>query len=234
MTDSTVWAVVPAAGKGVRMGTETPKQYLMLAGKPVVHHTLEVLVDHAQIAGVVIVTAVDDAYWSSCESSMQTKLCVATGGAKRCHSVLAGLNKLSGIANDDDWVLVHDAARPCLRTGDIDYLIEEVRSSATGGSLAFPVGDTLKRCNVANEIQGTVDRTQLWCAMTPQMFRIGTLRMAINATLEKGVFVTDEAQAIEAIGGTPRGVKGHADNIKITHPSDLALAEIFLRTQGRV
>lgn len=234
MSDATVWAVVPAAGKGVRMGIETPKQYLMLAGKPVVHHTLEVLVGHAQIAGVVIVTAADDAYWSSCGSSMQTKLRVATGGAKRCHSVLAGLNKLSGIANDDDWVLVHDAARPCLRAGDIDYLIEELRSSATGGILAFPVSDTLKRCNVANEIQGTVDRTQLWCAMTPQMFRIGTLRMAINATLDKGVFVTDEAQAIEAIGGTPRVVKGHADNIKITHPSDLVLAEIFLRTQGRV
>tara|TARA_Y100000588_G_scaffold77483_1_gene80763 strand:- start:3995 stop:4699 length:705 start_codon:yes stop_codon:yes gene_type:complete len=234
MNKSTVWAVVPAAGKGLRMGAETPKQYLLLAGKPVVYHTLEVLVAHPQIAGVVIVIAADDAYWSSCESSMQTKLHVATGGTERCHSVLAGLDKLSGIANDDDWVLVHDAARPCLRAGDIHYLIEELRSSTTGGILAFPVGDTLKRCNAANEIQGTVDRTQLWRAMTPQMFRIGTLRMAINATLEKGVFVTDEAQAIEAIGGTPRVVKGHADNIKITHSSDLALAEIFLRGQGRV
>lgn len=233
MNEVAVWAVVPAAGKGMRMGAETPKQYLLLAGKPVVQRTLEVLTEHTQIAGVVIVIAADDAHWSACAHFMQADLRVATGGAERCHSVLAGLNNLRDIASDDDWVMVHDAARPCLRASDIDRMIDELRSSASGGILAVPVGDTLKRCNAANEIESTVDRTQLWRALTPQMFRIGTLRAAINAALEEGVLVTDEAQAIEAFGETPRVVQGHADNIKITHPSDLALAEIFLQAQGR-
>ena len=233
MSEDPVWAVVPAAGKGMRMGTETPKQYLMLAGKPVVQHTLEALIGHTQIAGVTIVIAADDAHWPACANSIAGDLRVATGGAERCHSVLAGLNNLSDIAAPEDWVMVHDAARPCLRASDIDRMINELRSTESGGILAVPVGDTLKRCNAENEIESTVDRTQLWRAMTPQMFRIGTLRAAINAALEKGVFVTDEAQAIEAFGETPRVVQGHADNIKITHPSDLALAEIFLQAQGR-
>lgn len=233
MTEVVVWAVVPAAGKGMRMGSEVPKQYLPLAGKPVLQHTLEILTGHAQIAGVAIVISADDARWSGFANSFEADLRVATGGAERCHSVLAGLNNLGDVANDDDWVMVHDAARPCLRPGDIDRMIEELSASPSGGILAVPVGDTLKRCNAAHEIEGTVDRTQLWRALTPQMFRIGTLRRAIIASLDKGIVVTDEAQAIEAYGEIPRVVQGHADNIKITHPSDLALAEIFLQAQGR-
>ena len=233
MNDAAVWAVVPAAGKGMRMGSETPKQYLLLAGKPVVQHTLEVLIEHPQITGVAIVIAADDAHWSVCANSISSELRVATGGAERCHSVLAGLENLSDIASDDDWVMVHDAARPCLRASDINHMIEALRASTTGGILAVPVGDTLKRCNADNEIESTVDRTRLWRALTPQMFRIGTLRAAIDAALNKGVLVTDEAQAIEAFGVTPRVVQGHADNIKITHPTDLALAEVFLQAQGR-
>ena len=234
MSEPRVWAVVPAAGKGMRMGAEVPKQYLPLAGKPVVQHTLEVLSGHAQVAGVAIVISADDTVWPSLAGSMRWDLRVATGGVERCHSVLAGLNILGEVADDDDWVMVHDAARPCLRATDIDRMISELKLSTWGGILAVPVGDTLKRCNAANEIEKTVDRTQLWRALTPQMFRIGTLRAAIGAALEKSIVVTDEAQAIEAVGGIPRVVQGHADNIKITHPADLALAKIFLQAQGRI
>ena len=234
MSDIAVWAVVPAAGKGMRMGAEIPKQYLHLAGKPVVQHTLEVLTGHAQITGVVIVISADDELWPSLSNSMHEDLRVAIGGAERCHSVLAGLNALDEVADDNDWVMVHDAARPCLRATDIDHMISDLSVSPWGGILAVPVGDTLKRCNEAKEIEGTVDRTQLWRALTPQMFRIGALRDAIGAMLERNIVATDEAQAIEAVGGIPQVVQGHADNIKITHPDDLALAEIFLKAQGRV
>ncbi len=234
MSKTVVWAVVPAAGKGMRMGAEVPKQYLHLVGKPVVQRTLEVLSGHAQIAGVVVVVSADDQLWHSLSNTMHRDLRVAIGGAERCHSVLAGLNELNEVANDDDWVMVHDAARPCLRASDIDQMVSDLSDSPWGGILAVPVGDTLKRCNKAHEIEGTVDRTQLWRALTPQMFRIGTLRDAINAALARNIVPTDEAQAIEAIGGIPQVVQGHADNIKITHPDDLALAEIFLQVQGRV
>jgi len=233
MNERTVWAVVPAAGKGMRMGTEIPKQYLLLAGKPVVQHTLEVLTGHARIAGVSIVISADDARWSALADATQLDVQVVTGGAERCHSVLAGLNNLADVADDDDWVLVHDAARPCLRACDIDRMIDELGASPSGGILAVPLGDTLKRCSATQEIEDTVDRTHLWRALTPQMFRIGILRAAITAALERGIVVTDEAQAIEAYGEIPRVVQGHADNIKITHPSDLALAEVFLQAQGR-
>jgi 2-C-methyl-D-erythritol 4-phosphate cytidylyltransferase len=216
------------------MGAGVPKQYLHLSGKPVVQHTLEVLTGHAQIAGVVIVISAEDQLWPNLSNSIHGDLRVAIGGAERCHSVLAGLNELVEVADDNDWVMVHDAARPCLRASDIDKMISDLSVSQWGGILAVPVGDTLKRCNKANAIESTVDRTHLWRALTPQMFRIGTLRSAISAALANNIVVTDEAQAIEAVGGIPQVVQGHADNIKITHPDDLALAEIFLQAQGRV
>ncbi len=233
MSEETVWAVVPAAGRGSRMGAATPKQYLQLAGKPILQHTLEVLIGHSRIAGVSIAISAADPRWPAIDAALSATVHVTNGGAERCHSVLAGIDALSEVAGEHDWVLVHDAARPCLRTADIDRMIDELSVSPWGGILAAPVRDTLKRCNEAGEIEQTVDRTHLWHALTPQMFRLGVLHEAISAALDKGHIVTDEAQAIEAAGGIVRVVEGHADNIKITRPADVALAEIFLRAQGR-
>jgi len=233
MSKCSVWAVVPAAGKGLRMGADIPKQYLQIAGKPVLQHTLEIFVGHSQIAGVAVVIAADDRLWATLDGVLTRKLRVTTGGRERCHSVLAGIDALSEDANDRDWVMVHDAARPCLRGADIDRMIDELKTSPWGGILAIPVRDTLKRCNDAGEIEQTIDRAPLWRALTPQMFRLGLLRDAITAALAQDLFVTDEAQAIEAAGGIPRVVEGHADNIKITCPADVQLAEIYLRAQGR-
>ncbi|MFT4563744.1 MAG: 2-C-methyl-D-erythritol 4-phosphate cytidylyltransferase [Gammaproteobacteria bacterium] len=233
MSKSAVWAVVPAAGKGSRMGSDIPKQYLSLAGKPVLEHTLGVLTGHPRIGAVVLVVSGDDSRWPAITAQFDHRLIVVTGGSERCHSVLAGLQCLRDRADDRDWVLVHDAARPCLRSEDIDHMLNNLSDSECGGILAAPVRDTLKRCTTNGEIEQTVDRTRLWHALTPQMFRLGGLCTAIQTALENGLVVTDEAQAIEAAGGRPTIVEGHADNIKITHPEDLALAEMYLQIQGR-
>jgi 2-C-methyl-D-erythritol 4-phosphate cytidylyltransferase len=233
MTEAKVWAVVPAAGKGARVGATTPKQYLQLAGKSVLQYTLELLLGHPRITATALVISADDKLWSSHAHAFGDDLHLAIGGSERCHSVLAGIDALSEIGGESDWVLVHDAARPCLRASDIDRMLTELGDSRWGGILASPVRDTLKRCSDTGEIESTVDRTRLWHALTPQMFRLGTLRDALSRALDGGLIVTDEAQAIEAAGGTPRIVEGHADNIKITHPADLKLAEIYLKIQGR-
>ena len=215
------------------MGSDIPKQYLRLAGKSVLEHTLALLIDHPRISGVVVAISSDDSIWPEIGHAFGQKIMTATGGAERCHSVLAGLDVLKQNAAAEDWVMVHDAARPCLRAGDIDRMVEELGGGQCGGILAAPVRDTLKRCSVAGEIEQTVDRTRLWHALTPQMFRFAALHNAITNALTNGIIVTDEAQAIEAAGGRPRIVEGHADNIKITHPADLALAEMYLQMQGR-
>jgi len=231
MNDS-VWAVVPAAGKGARMGADIPKQYLALADKPVIVHTLELLSAHPLIAGVAVAVSADDDLWPEVHASLERKVVVVAGGAERCHSVLAGIDGLAD-ADPGDWVMVHDAARPCLRSTDIDRMIAELREHPVGGILAAPVRDTLKRCSDEGNIETTIDRNRLWHALTPQMFRCGVLRDSIAAALDDGLIVTDEAQAIEAAGLAPRIVEGHADNIKITHPADLALAQLYLHNQGR-
>ncbi len=228
-----VWAVVPAAGKGARMGAEVPKQYLHLAGKSVLEHTLGLLTKQPGISGVIVAVAADDELWSGVHAALAKPVTVVTGGAERCYSVLAGITALQD-AGDDDWVMVHDAARPCLRAADIERMVRELARHPIGGILAAPVRDTLKRGNACGDIVATVDRNELWHALTPQMFRIGVLRKALADALEQGHMVTDEAQAIEAAGLVPRIVEGHGDNLKITHPADLALAEMILRTQGRI
>ncbi|MEQ8660846.1 MAG: 2-C-methyl-D-erythritol 4-phosphate cytidylyltransferase [Gammaproteobacteria bacterium] len=228
-----IFAVVPAAGVGRRMGGEVPKQYLVLAGRTVLEHTLARIAGHAAVAGVAIAIAADDDRFAALAPGLPPACRVVTGGAERCHSVLAGLDALAGAAADDDWALVHDAARPCVRGTDIDRMLGELAGHAVGGILAVPVRDTLKRCDAAGNITATVDREHLWHALTPQMFRFGTLRQALRDALDSGRLVTDEAQAIEGAGLVPRVVAGHADNIKITHPADLALAELILAAQAR-
>jgi 2-C-methyl-D-erythritol 4-phosphate cytidylyltransferase len=223
--------VIPAAGLGQRMGAEAPKQYLPLRGRVVLEHTVERFASHPRIAGVVVAVAPQDASWDRLRCARDAKVRRADGGVERCHSVLNALKKLTEVAASGDWVLVHDAARPCLRRADIDRMLDTLAAHPVGGILAAPVRDTMKRSGARNEITATVDRKGLWHALTPQMFRLDALTQAIEQALAKGVIVTDEAQAMELAGHQPMLVEGHADNIKITQPQDLKLADIYLRIQ---
>ncbi len=226
------WGVVPAAGAGTRMGAATPKQYLQLAGKTVLQWTLERLSVQPQINGLVVVLSPEDDRWNAMDVEFPVPVSRVDGGVERCHSVFNALLALSEYASPTDWVLVHDAARPCVRNSDIDRLIESIRHHAVGGLLASPVRDTMKRCDATGTILETVPREYLWHALTPQMFRLGPLQEAMGAAIEKGFLVTDEASAVEYAGFAPRVVPGHSDNIKITRPEDLVSAEFYLRQQG--
>ncbi|MTW19838.1 2-C-methyl-D-erythritol 4-phosphate cytidylyltransferase [Allochromatium palmeri] len=228
------WAVLPAAGVGRRMGSTVPKQYLELAGRAVIEHTLEGFVSHARIQGVVVALGAEDGYWDTTAYAAHPKVLRAPGGAERCHSVLNALSVLEDRANEDDWVLVHDAARPCLRRSDLDRLIDSLCEDSVGGLLGIPVRDTMKRAGDGERIDATVDRSSLWHAYTPQMFRLGLLRRALHEALEANDLVTDDASAIERLGLAPRLIEGHADNLKITRAEDLPLAQFYLQQQGRI
>lgn len=226
------WAIVPAAGSGSRMGSATPKQYLSLRGKTVLEHTLERLTGHPRIAATVLVIAAADRDWPRLAGNFAGQsLLIAHGGAERCHSVLNGLRALAEHAAARDWVLVHDAARPCVRRRDIDTLLEKLHEHQLGGLLGIRVTDTIKRADPQDNVVGTVQREGLWRALTPQMFRYESLMHSMQSALDLNLMVTDEAAAMEAAGYAPLMVEGHADNIKITRPQDLVLAELFLRQQ---
>lgn len=228
------WAVIPAAGIGARMGADKPKQYLPLLGKTVIEWTLEKLAAQPQLSGVVVALAPDDRYWDTLQIDNGLPVQRAEGGSERCHSVLNALQVLRAQAAADDWVLVHDAARPCVRNSDIDRLVESVSRHAVGGLLATPVRDTMKRCDDSATVLETVSRERLWHALTPQMFRLGPLQQALHAAIAAGIGVTDEASAMEYAGWMPRVVPGHGDNIKITQPEDLVLAQFYLQQQGMI
>ncbi|MCK5669480.1 MAG: 2-C-methyl-D-erythritol 4-phosphate cytidylyltransferase [Gammaproteobacteria bacterium] len=225
------WAVIPAAGIGSRMQAEVPKQYLSINHKTILEHTLERFCSHPKIEGVVVAIAGNDNIWKTLGISSHPKITVVEGGVERCHSVLNGLRALSDKAHVSDWVLVHDAARPCLRKLDIDRLIESLDGHNVGGLLGLPVKDTMKRADRSFTIQETVEREGLWHALTPQMFRFKLLKDALESALKKNNIVTDEASAMELAGYQPLLVEGHADNLKITQPEDLALASFFLVQQ---
>jgi len=225
---SRYWAVVPAAGVGTRMQADRPKQYLSLAGRTVIEHSLDRLLNHSAIAGGVLALSVGDPYWPDLGYRHAKPLWIAAGGSERSASVLSALQLLSTRADDGDWVLVHDAARPCLRATDMDRLIERCTAHPVGGLLAVPVRDTLKRADTCGQVVTTVDRGNLWHAQTPQMFRLGDLRHALRDALAAGITITDEAYALEWAGRAPLLVEGHADNLKITRPEDLALAAFHL------
>lgn len=222
------WAIVPSAGIGTRMGAPIPKQYLQINNKTVIEYTLDCLLSHPAINGLVIAMHPDDNCWSEISLHMEKPVRIVDGGAERCHSVLNALKFLLDSADKNDWVLVHDAARPCLRHEDIDRLIDQA-SHDVGGILAVPVRDTMKHSDAQQHIDATVDRNQLWHALTPQMFRLGQLHDALKQAIDNHALVTDEASAMELAGYKPLLVEGHADNIKITRPEDLALAEFYLK-----
>ena len=237
----TYHALVPAAGSGSRMGAQhaTPKQYLPLAGQPMIRHALATLCATPAIANVFVVLAPDDVHWPAAPmAALGPKLRILRcGGETRAQSVANGLRRMAAELGDDgeadeignDWVLVHDAARPCLTVAMVERLIAEVGEDDAGGLLAVPVADTLKRAHDGGYVLESVPRESLWQAQTPQMFRHRLLLEALDLAPR----VTDEAGAIEALGLSPRLVPADVSNLKVTYPLDLQLAEWILKNRGR-
>lgn len=220
------FALLPAAGVGARMGATHPKQYLELLGRPMIWHALRAFEEHAGIDGCYVVISPEDGWWSNYDWSDFAKLTVLRrGGATRAESVLNGLVAIAGEVAAADWVLVHDAARPCLTRKLLDRLISELDDDPVGGILAVPVADTLKRQGSVGRIAETVPRAGLWGAQTPQMFRHGQLRQALEIA---GGQVTDEASALELMGHSPKLVESDPGNLKVTYPRDLDLARLLL------
>jgi 2-C-methyl-D-erythritol 4-phosphate cytidylyltransferase len=222
------WAVLPAAGRGARFGAEIPKQYLRIAGKTLLEHSLLAVLDHDDVDGAVVVLAPGDAHWPGWRELGGKPVIACVGGAERADSVLAGLHALPASVGEEQWVLVHDAARPCLRRRDLARLLAVGQADPVGALLAAPVRDTLKRADAVGKSQSTEPREWLWRALTPQLFRRGGLTRALEAARRAGVRVTDEAMAMERLGLRPCLVEGSEDNLKVTTPSDLALAEFLL------
>lgn len=228
MTDchSGLTAIVPAAGIGSRMGADCPKQYLTLAGKTILEHTLGCLLSHPAIARVIVALAPHDGWFEQLAVAADPRILRVEGGIERAYSVLNALHVAQG-----KWVLVHDAARPCLCHSDLDKLIMTAMA-CDGAILGSRVRDTMKRTDGAGNIVATVEREQLWHALTPQMFPASTLKRALEEGLALGALITDEASAMERAGFTVKMVEGRADNIKVTRPEDLSLAELFLQQQS--
>lgn len=222
------WALVPAAGSGRRFGGEVPKQYLQAAGKPLLRHALEALLAHPGIDGAVVALADGDARWPGWTTLHGKPVLACRGGAERADSVLAALAALPAGVADDALVLVHDAARPNLQAADIGALLEAAAAHPDGAILAAPVRDTLKRADAGGRILATEPRQALWRALTPQAFRRDLLLRALQAARDAGLVATDEAMAVERLGCRPRLVEGREDNLKVTTPVDLALADFLL------
>lgn len=236
--DHAIWAIVPAAGIGKRMQSNIPKQYLPLNDRPVIEHTLNALLQNANITGLVIALRADDEYWPEIELPSKKPVLHTHGGKERADSVSNALNLLFQYEQFDensDWVMVHDAVRPCIRQEDIDKLVAEVGNDSNGGLLALPVRDTMKRQNVSASAPATVaitiDRENLWHALTPQYFPAKSLHDALQKARLDGLMITDESSAMELAGYAPRLVQGNEDNIKITRADDLRLASLYLNSQ---
>ena len=228
------WFVVPAAGIGARMQTEKPKQYLTLNSKTIIEHTLERLLSVPNVAGIVVAISCDDQYWKNLAVSQHPQIYTVEGGAERAHSVLNSLRYLADKAHQADWVLVHDAARPCVTLNSIIALVDTLKTSDIGGVLAVPVSDTLKQVATDHHIQKTVDRHALWQAQTPQMFRYQLLHDCLEKNLAAKQIITDESSAVELCGYFSQVVEGRSDNIKITRVDDLSLAEFILQQQKKL
>ena len=230
---TSIWAVIPAAGSGSRFGGDVPKQYLDVAGQPLIAHALDALLAHPAVEGAMVALAADDAHWPGWAERGGKPVRTCIGGADRARSVLAALEVLAVDCGDDTLVLVHDAARACLDTADVDRLIAAARECPDGALLAAPVRDTLKRVDADGCSAGTEPRERLWRAFTPQAARLGLLRDGLRAALADGAGITDEAMALEGAGLRPRLVEGREDNIKLTTPADRALVEFILARRAR-
>ena len=216
------WLVIPAAGVGARMQADRPKQYLEVAGRSIFEHTLDCFLDHPDLLGAVVCLAADDPYWPQLSAAHDARITRASGGRERADSVLSGLNQLLALGADPhDWVLVHDAARPNLAAEDLQRLLDVLAEDPVGGLLAVPARDTLKRIDEQGRVSQTLDRSVIWQAYTPQMFRLGALQCALTQALQSAAAVTDEASAMEFVGLAPRLIEGRSDNLKVTRPEDL-------------
>lgn len=225
------FAIVPAAGVGKRMGASIPKQYLLLNNQTVLDATIERLLAHPLVKGVAVVISLDDQWWPTSRFANDERVVTFDGGTERYHSVFNALNALRQNLHPQTRLLVHDAARPCVRHTDISRLIQQAGSSADGAILGCPVRDTMKQIDSRQHIHKTLDRDTMWHAFTPQLFQLSILYDAMHAALRDNQPVTDEASAMELAGFHPLMVEGHADNIKITRPEDLALAAYYLEQQ---
>jgi 2-C-methyl-D-erythritol 4-phosphate cytidylyltransferase len=228
VTTST-WAVVPAAGSGRRMAAEVPKQYLLVNGVPILEHTLRALLACPDIRGLVVVLDPSDRRADTIESLSDPRVFTAVGGIERADSVLSGLKAVAPFAGADDWVLVHDAARPCVSVSVLRELINHTLKNAIGTVLAQASTDTLKRVSSSNRVKESVDRRVIWRAQTPQMFRLSELETALSSALTDQLPITDESMAMELAGFPVSILEGPATNIKVTLPVDLEFAEIILR-----
>lgn len=225
------WVVIPAAGVGSRMRANIPKQYLRLGSHTVIEQTLSCFLSHPNLLGIVVCLSEGDDYWPALPMSQHPLIQVAIGGKERADSVLAGLNLLLSQAQKDDWVLVHDAARPNLQREDLDSLLINAGQDEVGGLLATPARDTLKEIDDVGRVKRTLNRKIIWQALTPQMFHLCQLQKAIAQGLKSGYTITDEASAMELMGLSPLLVEGRSDNLKITHPEDIQrLAPYFMKS----
>jgi len=222
------WVVIPAAGIGKRMGSDIPKQYVSVRGKTVIEHTIDNFISRKEIQNICISISESDNYWSTLPISKNKKIITTVGGNERYESVYNGLRALQDKANDDDWVLVHDAVRPCLKKSIIDRLITDISSHDVGGILALPCFETMKRVNNSNEVEETINRETIWRAQTPQVFKYQKLLLAIEKVINENIFITDEAMAMELSNHKPIVILGDENNIKITHKTDLKYLELFL------
>jgi 2-C-methyl-D-erythritol 4-phosphate cytidylyltransferase len=230
MTSERYFGLVPAAGAGERMGQPKPKQYLDLLGRPMLYHSVKALLADSRIETVFVVLAPADQEfkqhpWGEFGERVAPLFC---GGATRHDSVLNGLVAASSTLEPEDWILVHDAARPCLARRELQRMLDELAADEVGGILGVPVADTLKRADPAARIQATEARENLWQAQTPQMFRHGLLLEALGRTAR----LSDEAGAVEALGLKPKLVRGSSTNLKVTYTEDLQLAQTILTSQG--
>jgi 2-C-methyl-D-erythritol 4-phosphate cytidylyltransferase len=222
--------IIPAAGAGSRMQADIPKQYLPLLGKTVIQHTLEVFLRNSRISTITLVLNREDTIWNSLNEGYAYLNVQHCGGATRAETVLNGLNALQGKIHADDWILVHDAARPGLSNDALNRLLDTLKDDPVGGLLAIPLADTLKRADMEQRVAATEPREALWQAQTPQMFRYAVLCSALQVNSETSMAPTDEAQAVERLGLKPKLVQGELRNLKITYAQDLALLEAILNT----
>lgn len=227
-----VQVLIPAAGRGVRFGGPTPKQYAQLLGKTVLAHSIDAVQRHSAVVGVTVALAADDSYYNELVRPSYPQVLTVEGGDSRAQSVLNGLRDILQQDSGCDWVMVHDAARPCLKANCLGALLDQGLASDAGAILACPVSDTLKQADDAGYISSTVDRSGMWAAQTPQLFPLRALIENLQAALSRGLSPTDEAAAMESSGEHPFLVAGASTNIKITSADDLALAEFILNNQA--
>lgn len=229
MTTPSFWLVIPAAGIGSRMQADCPKQYLTVSGQTILELTLTCFLEHPSLRGIVLALAEHDEWWPDLPFATDSRIQTVIGGAERADSVLNALLALeSRGAQANDWVLVHDAARPLLAREDLERLLNRLANDPVGGLLAVPARDTLKQVSFDGSVLKTIDRSVIWHALTPQMFRLGLLQRALADALQSGVMVTDESSAMEWAGFAPKVVEGCANNIKITRPEDLKMLQTLL------